>query len=82
MNKKKVVGIALILLAVVLLGTVILSVWANMAHEGPVAGKIVSYKPPFYGHGLLMVALIGAGSLSFLVGVVLLSIGIRETQTN
>lgn len=80
MNAKKVIGIVLILLAVALIGLVIFSVWANMAHEGPVAGKIVSYKPPFYGHGLWMVIFIGVGGLSFLGGLMLFVIGQRETK--
>ncbi len=80
MNAKKVVGIALILLAVVLIGLVISSVGANMAHEGPVAGKITSYKPPFYSHGLWMVVFIALGGLSFLGGLMLTVVGIREMK--
>ena len=80
MNAKKIVGIALILLAVVLIGIVLFSVGINMAHEGPVAGKIVSYKPSFHDHGLLMVVLIVAGALSFLSGLLLYFIGHREAK--
>ena len=80
MNAKKVVGIALILLAVVLIGLVISSVGVNMAHEGPMAGKITTYKPPFYSHGLWMVVFIALGGLAFLGGLLLTVVGIRETK--
>ena len=76
MNKPKlIVGIALIVLSVILLGLVIVSVGMNMAHSGPIAGKINSYKPPFYGHGLWMVAFILLSAAFFLSGLVLVSAG-------
>ena len=75
MNKPKlIVGVALIVLSVILLGLVIVSVGANMAHSGPIAGKINSYKPPFYGHGLWMVVCIILSGASFLGGLVLVSV--------
>ena len=76
MSKQKlIVGIALIVLSVILLGLVIVSVGANMAHSGPIAGKINSYKPPFYGHGLWMVVFIILSGASFLGGLVLVAAG-------
>ena len=65
---KRIIGIALILLSIVMLGLVISSVGADMAHSGPVAGKVTSYRPPIYGRGLWKVIFIIAGGLSFLGG--------------
>ena len=75
---KRVIGIALILLSVVLMGLVISSVGANMAHSGPIAGKITSYRQPFYGHGVWMVVFIAGSFLSFLRGVFLVVLGKRH----
>ena len=75
---KRIIGITLIILSIILLGLVISSVGANMAHSGPTAGKITSYHPPFYGHGLWMVIFIIAGGLSFLGGLFLVALGRRH----
>lgn len=75
---KRIIGIALITLSAVLLVLVISSVGANMAHYGAAAGKITSYRQPFYGHGIWMVVLIIAGGLSFLGGLFLVVLGKRR----
>ena len=71
---KLIVGIALIVLSVILLGLILISVGGNMAHSGPISGKITSYQPPFYGHGLWMVVSIILGAASFLGGILLVSV--------
>ena len=69
---KKHVAIILIAISVILMGIVIVSVGANLPQEGQWKGVITQYKPPFYGHGLLMVLLGIASAISFLVGIILL----------
>ena len=76
MEKKKIVGWVLIVIAVVCLVFLVLGIHENIAHtttRTAVAGKITTYKPPFYAHGLLMI-IIGVVSVgSFLGGVLLLA---------
>ena len=72
---KKILGVALVLIAVGMMVFVILSVGANMAKTGPMVGKINSYKPPYQNHGLFMV-ITGIGSVVvFLGGIALVSVG-------
>lgn len=75
---KRIIGITLIVLSIVLLVLVISSVGANMAHSGPAAGKITSYRQPFYGHGIWMVVFIIVSGLSFLSGLFLVVLGKRR----
>jgi len=46
-----------------------------MAHVGPIAGKISSYKPPFREHGLWVVGAGLASVVSFLSGALLCVFG-------
>ena len=71
MTKKR-VGIILIVIAAVLLVAVIVSVGASLPRDGQWKGAITQYKPPFYGHGLLMILLGIAAAVSFLTGAVLI----------
>ena len=72
---KMILGIVLVVLAAALLVTAVVSVAENMAHSGPIAGKINSYKPPFPGHGLLVIAAGVAAAVSLLGGIVLIRLG-------
>ncbi len=75
MTAMRKIGIALMVIAVVLLGIVIAQIQANLAQTGAMAGKIVSYKPPFTNHGLWVV-LGGIGSaFAFLGGAVMTVLG-------
>ena len=75
MTAMRKIGIALMVIAVVLLGIVIAQIQANLAQTGAMAGKIVSYKPPFTNHGLWVV-FGGIGSaLAFLGGAVMTVLG-------
>ncbi len=75
MTAMRKIGIALMVIAVVLLGIVIVQIQANLAQTGAMAGKIVSYKPPFTNHGLWVV-LGGIGSaFAFLGGAVMTVLG-------
>ena len=69
---KKTIGIVLIAVSVLCIVLVVLGIYNNIAHSGPVAGKIVSYVPPFYGHGLVIIGLGVAGVICLLAGVVLI----------
>ena len=73
MRVKKTIGLILIAISIVCLVTVILGVHNNIAHSGPIAGKITSYQPPFYAHGLFLIFVGVAGVLCFLGGVVLVA---------
>ena len=74
-NWKKILGVALVIIALGMLVFVILSVGANMAKTGPLVGKINTYKPPFQNHGLLMVITGIASVVVFLGGIALVSVG-------
>jgi hypothetical protein len=73
MNTKKLFGILLLVLGIVLLGLVAVSVTLNMAQTGPWAYKITTYRPPFYAHGLWMVLFIAFGVSSLLGGSLMLA---------
>ena len=70
---KKKIGICLIVVSVLCLVFVVMGIHENIAHSGPVAGKITSYKPPFYAHGLLVVIVGVVGVILFLVGIYLIA---------
>ena len=74
-NWKKILGVALVIIALAMLVFVILSVGANMAQTGPLVGKINTYKPPYQNHGLFMVITGIASVVVFLGGIVLVSAG-------
>ena len=74
-NWKKILGVALVLIAVGMMVFVILSVGANMAKTGPLVGKINTYKPPYQNHGLFMVITGIASVVVFLGGIALMSVG-------
>ena len=75
MTAMRKIGIVLMAFAAVLFVIVIVQVRANLAQTGAMAGKIVSYKPPFTNHGLWVV-FGGIGSaLAFLGGAVMTVLG-------
>ena len=70
---RKAAGIGLIIIAAALAATVIISVGNAMPQTGPWIGKITQYHQPFYGHGLVMIALGLASAVSFLSGLFMLA---------
>ena len=75
MTAKRAAGLILIAISIACLVFVILGIHNNIAHSGPAAGKITSYVPPFYAHGLLMIGLGIAGAVCLLTGLALVSTG-------
>jgi hypothetical protein len=75
MSRTRIIGICLIVLSVILMVFAIYQVHVNMAHVGPIAGKISSYRAPFREHGLLVVGTGIASVVSFLSGALLCAIG-------
>ena len=75
MTPKRIAGIILVVVALILLVFTIMSIGANMAKDGPTAGKITSYVPPYPNHGLYMVLTGFASVVSFLAGLALISLG-------
>ena len=75
MSRTRIIGICLIVLSVILMVFAIYQVHVNMAHVGPIAGKISSYRPPFREHGLWVVGTGLASVVSFLSGALLCVIG-------
>ena len=73
-----IIGIICILLAIGLLVYVYTAVKANTAQEGVMKGHIMTYKPPYENHGLLMGALLGTGMLLFIGGFVAVGLGLRK----
>ena len=69
MTAKRIAGLVLIALSIACLVFVVLGIHNNIAHTGAAAGKITSYKPPFYGHGLLIIGIGVAGAVLFLTGI-------------
>ena len=57
------------------LGAAVYQVYVNMAHVGPIAGKISSYLAPFPNHGLLVVIAGVASVLTFLIGALMCALG-------
>lgn len=75
MSRTRIIGIILMVLGVLLLSGAVYQVYMNMAHVGPVAGKISSYVPPFPNHGLYVVIAGAASVISFLGGALLCVLG-------
>ena len=75
MSRTRIIGICLMVLSVILMVVAIYQIHVNMAHVGPIAGKISSYKPPFRDHGLWVVGAGLASLVSFLSGALLCVIG-------
>lgn len=75
MSKTRILGIVLMVLGVLLLSGAVYQVYVNMAHVGPVAGKISSYLPPFPNHGLYVVIAGAASVVSFLGGALMCALG-------
>ncbi len=75
MTLKRAIGIVLVILAAVLLVVTVQSVGDNLAKTGAAAGKITSYKPPYPNAGLHVVLIGIASVVSFLAGIVFISIG-------
>lgn len=71
MTKKK-IGLILIVLSIICLIFVIAEISANIAHEGLHREKIQTYRPPFYGHGALVIGVGVLGAVSFFTGMVLI----------
>jgi len=69
------IGIVLMVLGLLLLAAAIFQVYANMAHVGPIAGKISSYQPPFRNHGLWVVIAGAASVVSILGGALMCALG-------
>lgn len=75
MTKTRIIGIGLMVLGAILMAVAIYQVHVNMAHVGPIAGKISSYRAPFRDHGLWVVGAGIASVVSFLSGALLCAIG-------
>ena len=75
MSKTRIIGIIFMVLGVLLLSGAVYQVYVNMAHVGPIAGKISSYRPPFPNHGLYVVIAGAASVVSFLGGALLCVLG-------
>ena len=73
MTKKRIIGLCLTAVGVILLAVVVLSIGQYMPHEGPWIGKITQYHPPYPAHGLQMAALGIVAAVSFLVGIILMA---------
>ena len=74
MNVKRLIGIVLLAMGLVLLTLVIVSVTVNMDQTGPWAYRITTYRPPFYAHGLWMVLCVIGSGFSLLGGALLLAL--------
>ena len=72
---KRVLGTILVIVSAALLVGAILSIYFNMAHTGPMAGKLNTYTEPFKYHIVLVFAMFIASVISFLFGVVLIRLG-------
>ena len=75
MSKTRIIGIIFMVLGVLLLSGAVYQVYVNMAHVGPVAGKISSYVPPSPSHGLYVVIAGAASVVSFLGGALMCALG-------
>ena len=75
MSRTRIIGIVLMVLAVLLLASAIFQVAVNMAHTGPIAGKINSYHPPFPSHGLWVVISGVVSAVTFLGGAAMVAFG-------
>ncbi len=70
---KRITGLIMVAVSVICTVLVILGVYNNIAHSGPMAGKITTYQPPFYAHGLYIIILGIAGAVCFLSGILVLA---------
>jgi len=75
---KKIVGIILVLVSVALLVFTIQSVADNLAKDGPVAGKINSFKPAYQNQGVVIILTGIASAISFLAGICFLALGRKK----
>ena len=75
MTLKRGIGIFLVILSAVLLVVTVQSVGDNLAKTGAAAGKINSYIPPYPNAGVHVILIGIASVVSFLAGIVLISIG-------
>ena len=79
-NWKKTVGFLLIVVSIVFLALTIIGISENIAHSGSTmdrtvaAGKITSYRPPFYAHGLVMILFGIFSVISFLGGITMIAL--------
>ena len=77
-NWKRIVGIALMVLAVALLVFAIVSYADGLAKEGPIAGNYNSYKPAYESQPILIIASGIASVVSFLAGISLVAFSSRR----
>ncbi len=75
---KRIVGIILVVISIALLVFVIHGIASNLPADGPLKGNIRGYKPPYDGHGLVMVLSGFAAVLSFLGGLFLIGLAKLE----
>ena len=71
---KRIVGIILVVISIALLVFVIHGIASNLPADGPLKGHIRGYKPPYDGHGLVMVLSGLAAVLSYLGGLFLIGL--------
>ena len=71
-------GAILVLLSIALLVFTIVSVANGMAKEGPIAGKITSFKPAYPNQGLVIVLAGIASAVVFLGGICCLAVGRKK----
>ena len=74
----RIAGAILVLLSIALLVFTIVSVANGMAKEGPIAGKITSFKPAYPNQGLVIVLAGIASADFFLGGICCLAVGRKK----
>ena len=74
----RIAGAILVLLSIALLVFTIVSVANGMAKEGPIAGKITSFKPAYPNQGLVIVLAGIASAAVFLGGICCLAVGRKK----
>ena len=74
----RIAGVILVLLSIALLVFTIVSVANGMAKEGPIAGKITSFKPAYPNQGLVIVLAGIASAVVFLGGICCLAVGRKK----
>ncbi|MBQ1817191.1 MAG: hypothetical protein II124_01025 [Clostridia bacterium] len=70
MSSKKIFGIILVVLAVLMIAVSFMEIYFHMDQDGPYAHKFNTYREPYHYHFFVVLALFIAGFISFLVGLV------------
>ncbi|MDO4834840.1 MAG: hypothetical protein Q4B07_00080 [Clostridia bacterium] len=77
-KSRLIIGIVLILIAAIALVFIVRSVHDSLPKEGKWKGNIHQFKPTYNGEGLVIILVGIAGAMSFLGGIYLTIVALRE----